>query len=409
MAHKLKLFTVTALLTVAVIFVADQLLGLLGFPADTPFRVAHRENQTKVRTNIEFEFEFSTNEHGLRYAPIEQRKSPGEVRILLLGDSFTEGVGIEAADTFGMALENYYANTSRNEVRFVNAGLGGQGPIEFWRVFRDVGLELSPDGLLICIYANDLADTSELLTPEDLYREYPERVGWDRRLHALLPRVYTIVNESIRIFDRERRKMRGFVGTVEVLAAEQGVSREAFHSWKNSLPEELVEASDAGEFNKSLLSVGLFNPDYWREALDISTPKAEQKYESFTLVLNEINTVARQRGIESALVYIPSPLQYDPSRHAAWNPWIIGGARVQKEWLTEETELQRRLARWASANDVPFLDLAPALREAIDRGGELNYKLDGHWNVQGHRSAGAAILKWLQDDAVFSALSDKSL
>jgi hypothetical protein len=404
LAQTLKLTALTIVIAVVVLFATDQLLGLLGFASDTPFRSSHRESHTKTRKNIEFEFDFATNEYGLRYAPIEIEKLPGEVRVLLLGDSFTEGVGIDADDTFGMYLENLYGGRSGEEVRFVNAGLGGQGPLEFWRVFRDVGLKLNPDALLLCIYANDLADTPEFLARQDLYRLYPRREGVDRLLHKVVPRIYIIVNEAIRIFERELRKARGFVGTVEALADEQGVSKEAFKRWSTALPPELIEASDNGEFNKSLLSVGLFNPDYWIEALEITTPGAEQKFRSFTTVLDEIVTVAREHEMAIGVVYIPSPLQYDPSRHADWNPWIIGGAQVDSDWLTDETELQKRLASWTSDKGIPFFDLAPALREEIRAGGILNYKLDGHWNTDGHRTAGKAIGEWLDAESVFGGL-----
>lgn len=392
------------MILVVVLFAMDRLLGLLGFASDTPFRSSHRENYAKTRENIEFEFEFATNEFGLRYAPVKIEKSPGEVRVLLLGDSFTEGVGIDADDTFGMYLENLYGGRSGEEVRFINAGLGGQGPLEFWRVFRDVGLKLNPDALLLCIYANDLADTPELLTREDLYSLYPKRDGVDRLLHNFIPRIYIIGSEAIRIFKREVSKARGFVGTVEALADERGVSKEAFKRWSEALPPKLIEASDNGEFNKSLLSVGLFNPDYWFEALEITTPRAEQKFRSFITVLDEIASVAREHEMAIGVVYIPSPLQYDPSRHADWNPWVIGGARIDSDWLTGETELQRRLTDWTSAEGIPFFDLAPALREEIRAGRTLNYKLDGHWNTDGHRAAGRAIGGWLDAESVFVEL-----
>jgi lysophospholipase L1-like esterase len=406
MVQKLKLIVITVLISVVVLFAADQLLGVLGFPYDIPFRSSHQENITKVRRNIEFEFEFVTNQYGLRYSPIELEKSAGEVRILMLGDSFTEGVGIDANDTFGMNLENHYSGKSGNDVRFINAGLGGQGPLEFWRVFKDVGLKLDPDGLLICIYANDLADTPESLSRADLYRRNRERQGVDRLVHKLLPRIYTIVSEAIRIVDREIRKSRSFVETVKVLADEQGLSEAVVQSWSKTLPRELVEASDNDEFNKSLLSVGLFNPDYWVESLEINTPRAEQKYQAFTTVMNEITAVAREQGMMIGLVYIPSPLQYDLSRHAGWNPWVIGGVRVRKEWVEDDTEIQKRLADWAYIKGIPFLDLTPALREEVRRGRKLNYKLDGHWNAEGHRAAGKAIAEWIDKNAVFTVLPD---
>ena len=330
----------------------------------------------------------------------------GSTRILLLGDSFTEGVGVEAADSFGMQLQNHYGSKLGSEVQFINAGLGGEGPVRFWRVFRDVGLALGPDGLLLCLYANDLMDTPESLNREDLYRLAPERHGMDKLVHGLIPRVYMLMSEASRIVARELRRSGGFVAAVTGHAREQGISEEAIETWSKGLPQELVEASDNNEFNKSLLSMGLFHPHYWSEAINITTPKAERKFHAMKIVLDEIIAVAREHEIAIGLVYIPAPLQYDPSRHASWNPWVIGGVSFRQEWLTQESAIQTRLGQWAQGNSIPFLDLTTVLREEVERGGKLNFKLDGHWNADGHRVAGKAIEEWIDTYEVFPELVD---
>jgi lysophospholipase L1-like esterase len=404
MKHILKLTVLNIVIAVVLLFGLDRSLAALGYPQEVPLKSAHRANVSKTLKTIEFEYEFATNDLGLRYPQIAMEKPAGDVRVLLIGDSFTEGVGVEADDTFGVYLENDYNNIPGSEVQFINAGLGGEGPPRFWRVFNDVGLLLDPDGVLICLYANDLMDTPESLGREDLYRLAPVRYGFDKTAHDLLPRVHNILVEAGRIIARELKQSEGFVATVTAYAQEQGISNDAIEKWQTSLPVELVEASDRSEFNKSLLSMGLFHPDFWSEAIDISTPKAERKYQAMNIVLDEIVAVARQREVAVGLVYIPAPLQYDPSRHASWNPWIIGGVKFRPEWLSGESEIQKRLAGWAQGKRIPFLDLTPALREEVAQGAELNYKLDGHWNAAGHRVAGKAIREWIDDNGVFPAL-----
>lgn len=406
MKRTLKLIALNAVLVLVLLFVVDLLLGVFGLPADEVVRSAHRPNVSKTLKSIEFEYQFSTNELGIRYPQISGEKPTGSTRILLLGDSFTEGVGVEAADTFGALLQDHYSGASGNEVLFINGGLGGEGPTRFWRLFNDVGLALGPDGLLLCIYANDLMDTPEPLSREDLYRLVPERHGFDKLVHGLLPHVYMLMSEAGRIVARELRQSGGFVATVSGHARQQGISEDAIENWKTGLPQELVEASDNNEFNKSLLSMGLFHPDYWSEAINITSPRAERKYQAMTVVLDEISAVAREHAMAVGLVYIPAPLQYDPSRHASWNPWVIGGVQFRKEWLTEVAEIQQRLSAWAQRQSIPFLDLTPVLREEVQRGSELNYKLDGHWNARGHSVAGRAIVEWIDRYNVFPVMQE---
>ena len=151
MKYALKLTMLNIVIVVALLFAVDRLLSVLGYPEEVPLKSAHRANVSKMLKTIEFEYEFKTNELGLRYAQIPLEKPTGDVRVLLVGDSFTEGVGVEADDTFGAYLENDYNNAPGSAVQFVNAGLGGEGPPRFWRVFSDVGLALDPD---VCCYVS---------------------------------------------------------------------------------------------------------------------------------------------------------------------------------------------------------------------------------------------------------------
>ena len=53
----------------------------------------------------EFSVSYSINSLGLRDREISRTKPEGTGRVLLLGNSFTEGVGVEAADAFPARLQ----------------------------------------------------------------------------------------------------------------------------------------------------------------------------------------------------------------------------------------------------------------------------------------------------------------
>jgi hypothetical protein len=223
--YTFKLILLNIVVVILLLFGADQLLSALGYPEEVPLKSGHRPNVSKALKNIEFEYAFTTNDLGIRYPQIPLEKPPGDVRVLLIGDSFTEGVGVEAADTFGTHLEQHYNSISKNRVEFVNAGLGGEGPPRFWRVFNDVGLKLDPDGVLICLYANDLMDTPESLEREDLYRLGPERHGFDKLTHDILPRIHNLLVEAWRIIVREMKQTGGFVDTVATMPESRALVR----------------------------------------------------------------------------------------------------------------------------------------------------------------------------------------
>ena len=101
----LKLVAINIVIVVVVLFCVDRILAFLGYPEEIPSKSAHRANVSKSLKSIEFEYQFTTNELGLRYPHIPVKKPAGERRILMLGDSFTEGVGVEADQSFGVLLE----------------------------------------------------------------------------------------------------------------------------------------------------------------------------------------------------------------------------------------------------------------------------------------------------------------
>ncbi len=137
-------------------FLAEQILGLLGSPATRELQVTHPPNYRELRENIEFTYEFATNSEGLRYHEIPLQKPAGQTCFIVLGDSYTEGFGVEQDETFTPELEKRFNKSENNEVRFINGGLSGVGPTEYWRVLYKVGMKYDLDYVIVCLQANDL-------------------------------------------------------------------------------------------------------------------------------------------------------------------------------------------------------------------------------------------------------------
>lgn len=70
----------------------------------------------------EFAFHFSTNSQGLRMDyDLSNQKPSGSKRVLIVGDSFTFGYGVQQNQSFPSALQNLLDPT-RRQIEVMNAG-----------------------------------------------------------------------------------------------------------------------------------------------------------------------------------------------------------------------------------------------------------------------------------------------
>jgi lysophospholipase L1-like esterase len=102
----------------------------------------------------EFTFIRKVNSLGLSEKEIEKKKG-SNYRILAIGDSFTEGVGVDYEDTWVKQMEMRWKN--RN-VQTFNAGIGGSDPVYEFALYRDKLTAYKPDVVVLTINSTDIKD-----------------------------------------------------------------------------------------------------------------------------------------------------------------------------------------------------------------------------------------------------------
>ncbi len=120
------------------------------------FRLAPNFKGTIERAGVVTQF--TTNSLGLR-APELGSKSPGERRILTLGDSFTWGWGVPQGEEWTAVTERTIdERLGRDAVTCVNGGVNGYGTDNELALLERVGREVAPDLVLVGYFANDFTD-----------------------------------------------------------------------------------------------------------------------------------------------------------------------------------------------------------------------------------------------------------
>lgn len=95
------------------------------------------------------------NERGLRDHPILP-KADEEYRILALGDSVTFGWGVDQDKTFVARLESLLQGRLHRPVRVINSGVGGYNTVQEVTYFKQEGIALQPDLVLLTYVQNDI-------------------------------------------------------------------------------------------------------------------------------------------------------------------------------------------------------------------------------------------------------------
>lgn len=91
-----------------------------------------------------YDFVNNYNDEGFR--DINRKRNSADSRILFLGDSFTEGFGVNVSDRFSNKLEKALNKEC------INFGISGLSPVQYQEVYRKYGQHYAHDAVVVSIY-----------------------------------------------------------------------------------------------------------------------------------------------------------------------------------------------------------------------------------------------------------------
>lgn len=188
---KLALAAASTLVTLGLLEVA---LRVVDWPGEDPVWATCPETAFCFAPNLryrhmaaEYDVAFETNQQGLRNDEIGPKRGP---RILLLGDSYTCGYGVERGEIFADRLREQLG------VDLVNAGVGGFEIIHQLHYYRTKGRQLQADLVVFALYlGNDLTNNGlwESLADGSLRR----RDGTSPLVNRHTPKLVCLLKRSV--------------------------------------------------------------------------------------------------------------------------------------------------------------------------------------------------------------------
>ncbi|MCK9374917.1 MAG: GDSL-type esterase/lipase family protein [Syntrophobacterales bacterium] len=104
-----------------------------------------------------YTFAYSNNSLGWRGSREYREKKTAGYRILMLGDSFVYGLGVNDDQTLAARVEKNLTAPHRS-VEVMNAGCPGKGTDYELKLFQTVGARFHPDLTVLCFFCNDFED-----------------------------------------------------------------------------------------------------------------------------------------------------------------------------------------------------------------------------------------------------------
>ena len=125
-------------------------VGLIQYDEKLGWKLA--KNWSGQHQHFDYSAHYSTDFLGFRKSSVQ--KNITNNRVLVMGDSFTFGLGVEDDQTFVSLM-----NTDNPDTIFINGGVPGYAPDQQMLWLREAVLSTQPDSIVFIIYlGNDLVD-----------------------------------------------------------------------------------------------------------------------------------------------------------------------------------------------------------------------------------------------------------
>lgn len=128
--------------------------------------------QTARFSNTEFDNVVTTNSAGYHDFEHSHKKNNATFRILILGDSFVEGLHVQKNELFFFILQQMLNKNAKKQYQIMSIARSGWGTAQQLTILKEQGFKYKPDLVILSLLpGNDFSD-SHLPLKKDIYMPY---------------------------------------------------------------------------------------------------------------------------------------------------------------------------------------------------------------------------------------------
>lgn len=356
----------------------DSWLKITVGKIDKKFHHSFTPNTT-LKTNSpqnEINYDARINNFGLRGEDITLEKPKGTMRILLVGDSFTFGVGAQDNETIPYYFEEIVKKKYSNDIEVINCGMGLLCTTLHYINIRDKYLQLSPDLVILLFDLTDLWDDWEMerqliydnagkIVRCDPYYEYGKFNWW------------IVLREHSKFADwfydkiiRSYRKMK-ILGFRRYLSLARQGKRA-----KGEIAKLTHSLVDPIAFD------GLFFTRGKTREQDI-----RRHFQRTAKLLLMIRDMLKQKNIDFIMVTYPYGMYVGPDQWSKGRTfWGFEEGKTYTDYFCFEL-----MDEFAKGNHIDLINLLPAFLENKDK--KLFFDYDGHFTPTANKIVAETLSK----------------
>jgi len=309
----------------------------------------------------EFRVGVSINSLGYRQAEFDPRKG-SQYRILVVGDSFTFGYGVEESEGYVRVIEQELnAHAPAKDIEVINTGVPAWWTDAYYLYLKTRGLDLDPDVVVLGLFMGNDIDARDA-----------RHAIWPEVDEEGLPLATT--SERVRIDHGHRVRTEWRVRWKIPILRNSHLFQLLYSSGKNI----------GRLLNPKIQAATLYEPSYSAETQAV--------IEKVKMLIEAMARLSSERDVRFVVAMIPERNQVYPA------------PAVSSQGL-DFTKPQRIFSQYFSDKGIAYIDLLPTVREAaaLALDGELYYSKDSHFTRAGYRVAGREIARYLLDSGTLES------
>ncbi|MBN1364235.1 MAG: SGNH/GDSL hydrolase family protein [Syntrophaceae bacterium] len=315
------------------------------------------------------------NNYGYRGKAYDLKRNKKK-RILVMGDSFVWGFGVENEDIFTSVIERETNNT----IEVINMGVSGYGNDQEYLLWKKKGYQWTADEIIVVIYA----DTDLFENVSDFIWGYDKPVFRQNSLGELTltppgsqrseqwtePAVVTNVSPVLWFY--------------KILSKSALANMLVRVATKNDSIRHFLESHKV-IFERSYI---LYPEQY---IVDL-TPELKKSWDIMFKILDKFHEEVTRNRANFWIVIVPTIEQVYPE---LWNKFLKSDDLPSGKKLDPAIP-NKRIVDWCVKNKIHVIDLLPQMREAGLSNPYLYYPLNRHWTRDGHLVAARFLLSELR-------------